>query len=201
MAVEGGAVQTSGGSSPADSRAAGTTRGHRPPRGALNSGRGRAAPGGQPEPAPRSLARTPLSPAAESACGRALPSPGRGRSECGPYRWLLSQIAFRGSQPPFSPRTQLDEGHSRVPAAFRWAGRELLGQFPAGAAPHSRGTLLKPLGSRYRPLPRARPTRQAALPWVPSGARALDPRRGGARGGGGSASHVGADAGCSATPA
>lgn len=84
------------------------TCGHPPPSGALNSGWGRStggasrsAQGVQAEPAPSSLARTPLSPAASSTCRRGRPSPGRGCSGCDPYGWMLLQIHVKGSQPPF----------------------------------------------------------------------------------------------------
>lgn len=188
----------------------GTTRGRPPPSRALNSGLGRwaggtshSAPGGRSKPAPSSLAKTPpLAPAARSTCGGGRPGPGRGCSGCDPSPRLLFQIRVGGPQSPFLS-TQFDggRGHSRVPTAFRWAGPERLGRFSAGATPHSPGTLFKPL-ARGTCLSKGhvRPGRQRS-PGSRAGARALDPRRGGARGGGGSASHVGADAGCSATPA
>lgn len=58
--------------------------------------------------------------------------------------WLLFQIRVRGPQ-PLSSQDPARRGHSRVSAAFSWAGPSLLCQFPVGAAPHSPGPLFKPL--------------------------------------------------------
>lgn len=117
-------------------------------------------------------------------------------------RMLLVPVA---ASPDSGPGPQLSSqdpaGWGALPGSqcFLFRGPGAARPIPSRGRFHSRGTLFKPLAHGIRLSKAPVPLGGQALLKVPRGARALDPRRGGARGGGGSVSHVGADAGCSAT--
>lgn len=74
---------------------------------------------------------------AGSTYGRGQPGPGRDCSGCHPYRWPLVQIRVTGLQPP-SSQAAVRWGHSRVPAAFCWAGRSCSANSQQGPLPAPR---------------------------------------------------------------
>ncbi|XP_065749957.1 uncharacterized protein [Phocoena phocoena] len=118
-----------------------------PQSGALNSG-GARSPGDASHFAPGvGFGRAPSSLTSPTA-----PPPGAlaGLLRMRPVPVVASPDSAGGPL-PFPPESHSARcGHSRVPDAFCSAVPEMLGQFPAGTAPHCPGTLFKSLAQVHR---------------------------------------------------